>query len=365
MMGDCIQIGVLSDKKFGFVGYIPAISGIVHYNLLMYTVYYYTSRDRFEECLPSFCIFGIMNATYAYYMAIVDSMYELHRLINIPRKNIYRDNQRPTNNNRICEESINYSIKAYAIKMTVILISFVGATIGPFYRYMDDGTLVTLYSLKLPYLHNDLHTEFIVNAIWQLMITIIGGIGLFLIEGVLTLIDDTVNVSSYLCQLEFEELSNCLKNESITIHKSREKLKNIYMKIAYNDEFIKSIGNLFYWRHFFAPLTFSISIAISIYCQKVMDYPAGYGLAVVSYIQMAVMCFMGQNISDRNDRLLRALYDFKWYLLPKEDQKDVRHMLRLLQNEVSFTMGPFKELNFETLKNLSQKVLPDSCTTVY
>ncbi|XP_031627370.1 odorant receptor 67d-like [Contarinia nasturtii] len=240
--------------------------------------------------------------------------------------------------------------------MIVMMISFIGAVIGPFYRYLDDGTLVTLYSLKLPYFHNDLHTEFMINAIGQTIVTIVGFFGLSLVEGVLTFINTTVTISSSLCQLEFEELSGCLENKSETIHKTREKLKNIYMKIAYFDEYIVTCSNINYWRHFLAPPSFTFSIAISIYCQKVMDFPAGYGLAVVSYVQMAVMCYIGQSIADRNDRLVRALYDFKWYLLPIEDQKDVRHMILRLQNEVSFTMGPFEELNFETLKILSRRV---------
>ncbi|XP_031616517.1 odorant receptor 67d-like [Contarinia nasturtii] len=348
---------MLSDQTIGFVGYIPAISGIVHYNLLIYTMYYYTIRGRFLECLPSFCIFGIMNATYAYYLSILgDKMKEWFRLIIIPGKHIYRDNRQLTNYNRICEESLSFSIKAYIIKMMVIIISFVGATIGPFYRYLNDGTLVTFYALKLPYYHDDLNKEFMINAIWQFGITIFGGVALFFMEGILTLIDDTVTVSSKLSQLEFEELSDFLENESKTIQKSRKKLTDIFMKIAYFDEIIQFLGDILYLRNFLAPPTFSISIAISVYSQKVMDYPAGYGLAVVSYIQMAVMCVLGQHISDRNDRLVTAIYDFKWYLLPKDDQKDVLHMLLRLQNEVSFTIGPFEELNFETLKNLCQKV---------
>lgn len=55
----------------------------------------------------------------------------------------------------------------------------------------------------------------------------------------------------------------------------------------------------------------------------------------------------------QNDRLLRALQDFKWYLLPKEKQKDVLHMMLRLQNGVSLTIGPFQQLDFVTLKTVS------------
>lgn len=107
-----------------------------------------------------------------------------------------------------------------------------------------------------------------------------------------------------------------------------------------------------------------------------MGYKGGYGIAVISYFQMAVLCYIGQNISDRvlnnfkynpnltifhtfphfsiqlaqNERLLDILYDFKWYLLPTNDQKDIMHMINRMQNGVDVTIGPFQKLNFETLK---------------
>ncbi|XP_055299431.1 uncharacterized protein LOC129567007 [Sitodiplosis mosellana] len=105
-----------------------------------------------------------------------------------------------------------------------------------------------------------------------------------------------------------------------------------------------------YIRHFLVPPSLNMSIALSIYCQKMMRYPAGYGLAVCEYIEMAVTYITGQNVIDRNERILRALYDFKWYLLPIDDQKDLMHMMIRFQNEATFTIGPFEELNYETIK---------------
>lgn len=79
-----------------------------------------------------------------------------------------------------------------------------------------------------------------------------------------------------------------------------------------------------FWRRFLAPPTLTFSIAMSIYCQMTvnitfkfnismnfisivenaifslqMGYPAGYGSAVNCYVQMVVICFIGQNVLDR------------------------------------------------------------------
>lgn len=51
--------------------------------------------------------------------------------------------------------------------------------------------------------------------------------------------------------------------------------------------------------------------------------------------------------------MLRALYEFKWYLLPKNDQKDVMFMIQRMQTQTTYSIGPFDELNFVALKVVS------------
>lgn len=82
--------------------------------------------------------------------------------------------------------------------------------------------------------------------------------------------------------------------------------------------FIKDFKDSSYWRWFLTPPTLTFSIAIAIYCQYSvgiiwffvrlklvtfsvykMDYLAGYGIAVLSYVQMAVFCYTGQNTVNR------------------------------------------------------------------
>lgn len=41
-----------------------------------------------------------------------------------------------------------------------------------------------------------------------------------------------------------------------------------------------------------------------------------------------------------------------WYLLSKKSQLAYAHLLNRLQNGIVFRMGPFGELNFETLSKV-------------
>lgn len=101
-----------------------------------------------------------------------------------------------------------------------------------------------------------------------------------------------------------------------------------------------------------------------------MAYPCGYGLAVMSFTQMILLCALGACIEERvillinfssigylfitifiqqNDELADALYsDLLWYHLPADLQKDVANMINHLQNGATLTIGPFEILNWET-----------------
>lgn len=179
-----------------------------------------------------------------YATVITETKYEWNRLLNISGKIIYRNDGQSTDYNRICDETINKSIVDYLLRMTVIMMSFVVAVIGPFYSFVQDGELATLYSVKLPYFNRDPYTEFTINVIWQFLISLIGGAALFFMEGAIMLLNNTITVSSKLCHLELFEISKYLEeihgsdeNEKRRETKFRRKLIIVYMKINYMDEY--------------------------------------------------------------------------------------------------------------------------------
>lgn len=52
--------------------------------------------------------------------------------------------------------------------------------------------------------------------------------------------------------------------------------------------------------------------------------------------------------SRQREELLKALYDFPWYLLPLKEQPYILHALHAVQNGRNLTIGTLAELNFET-----------------
>ncbi|XP_055309261.1 uncharacterized protein LOC129573089 [Sitodiplosis mosellana] len=358
-LGDVVQIRVFGTRPYGILAYLPAVTCVIHYALIIYTVYYHTSKGNFADCLPTFCVFGCITSSYAAYCSVVINKLRLewYRLLNISGKLIYRDDNEPIAYNLVCSQSVYRSMKRYVIMMTLILLASLGAVFGPFYSFVHEGSFETLYNLKLPYFNQYPSTEFAINIVWESFVNLFDGIfGFLVIELVIAICNDTIFVSSKLTELELSDLSNIIEEKRGSKAKQVLQLKMILMRVLHMDEYINSFRNIMYPRNFVAPPSFSFAIAVSIYSQLMMGYPGGYGLAVVSYVQMFNLCYSGQNIENRNQRLQKAFYDFKWYLLAKEDQRDLMQILLRMQNGVRVTIGPFEPLNYETLKTLTQRM---------
>lgn len=317
-LGDLIQIRILSSNKVSPIGYIPVLAFIIHFILAAYTFYYYISRGSYSECLGTCCISGVAisvrtiknwfesfiyinfnilsfpKSYSAYFTAINESRFVWHKLAAISGKYIYRDDHQPTAYNSICSKTIDQSLKTFVIKTSVIILSFVGAVLGPFLRFISDGFLYTLYELRIPYYNQYPYTEFVINVIWQIIISVIGTVGLFILEGGFTLINDTITVSSKISLLEFTQLSNLLENKQQKDRNVRRQLVKNYMNILYMDEwdqfyskslkiwcnytnlrqfrrFTEEFGDLMYWRNFLSPPSFTFSISVSLYCQYMVS----------------------------------------------------------------------------------------------
>lgn len=101
---------------------------------------------------------------------------------------------------------------------------------------------------------------------------------------------------------------------------------------------------------------------------------SGLGIAFVSYTQLYIQCDYGESMREsvnhpmfmnnlnecvnhffllfKNEALLLKLNGMPWYLMSIKSQLAFGHLVNRLQNGAVFRMGPFEELNFETLSNV-------------
>lgn len=55
----CLQLGVLTNFRIGFFGFVAAFDCIASLLLLIYTLYFNIRNNQFEKSIPCFCIFGL------------------------------------------------------------------------------------------------------------------------------------------------------------------------------------------------------------------------------------------------------------------------------------------------------------------
>lgn len=70
------------------------------------------------------------------------------------------------------------------------------------------------------------------------MISAVGSVGVFIVESSIMILNDAVTVSSKLCRLEFNQLSDYLEQNHGSISESLYRLEKIFMKIVYFDEYV-------------------------------------------------------------------------------------------------------------------------------
>lgn len=187
-------------------------------------------------------LFVLLLKTYSIYWTVMSKLrYKWNYLLYFSGNHIYRGDRQPTAYNRICNECIEQSLKNYIIIMFMEMLSFVGAFLGPFYAFIQNGSRATLYSVRLPFLHDNPNTEYIINVCWETFISLMGIVALFGMELMFVFINDTITVSSKLCESELNELSDQLESKRATYKESSQKLRIILMRTKFMDEWVCSI----------------------------------------------------------------------------------------------------------------------------
>ncbi|XP_055317947.1 uncharacterized protein LOC129576629 [Sitodiplosis mosellana] len=229
--------------------------------------------------------------------------------------------------------------------------------IGSMLEFMKTGHLVSFLAIKLPFIDEDLVWGFHLNLMIQTTITTFGTIGGLSIETTSCVINNTIMLCADIINLDCSELTNQLENGGVSKVKMLTKLRNIFMKYEDLDQYLVDMTDLNYWRMFSAPILIVYSVSISTFCQYALRFPCGYGFAILTYSQLLIMCYMGNNIFDSQYRVVNSLSSLPWYLLPADRQKDIAYMLNRAQNGAVLTIGPLDStLNYETATNVNENL---------
>lgn len=156
--------------------------------------------------------------------------FEFNRLIKFSGSYIYLDDPASTAINRICSKCIDRAIKSYITIITIEMLSFVCAIIGPLYEFIFYDSRVTAFNIRIPFMEDDPETEFDINCIWGMWSGYVGVCAFMLMEVIFALINNMLNVTTEQLELELEAFSLQLESSEISQVEIRRKLSNIFRK---------------------------------------------------------------------------------------------------------------------------------------
>lgn len=151
-----------------------------------------------------------------YTTIITELRYVWTKLMNISGQYIYRDDAEPTIYNQICSNCIDQSIKSVIIIISLECLSFILANIGVFYSMLQ-GDKITLLNVRIPYLNQYPDIEHLINICWEAIGAADGFCSFIAIETAFMLVNDTITVSSRLCEADLIEISNQLEQQQYSI----------------------------------------------------------------------------------------------------------------------------------------------------
>lgn len=171
----------------------------------------------------------------ALWFAISSLRHKCKKLLDKAAEYFYRDDNTPSKYNRICSECMDKTLKSFATNIILIVLSFSIAVVGPVRSYLDDGTLVTLFEFRMPFLTQNPDIEFIANLTWQGILSLLALPAFFALEGCKAVVNNAIDVSSKRSALEFDEISNKLETNGLSKNEASLLIKRAFLKIIAMD----------------------------------------------------------------------------------------------------------------------------------
>lgn len=80
----------------------------------------------------------------------------------------------------------------------------------------------------------------------------------------------------------------------------------------------------------------------------------GLGCAIGCYLELMVVCYLGNNVKNTKMNIAMEFYKIRWYQMPATYQKLWICAIHDAQNGASLTMGPLGELDFQMASSVSE-----------
>lgn len=202
-------------------------------------------------------------------------------------------------------------------------MSYLQIMIGPAYELFFNGKYVTPSGLVLPFMDPDSFLTYAVNMSIQSTGAVVALINTSGLEIVSCFIVNAFTGMSELVCFNMKSFSDTLCPGKLTIDQRME-LHHIVVKLQDLENYFSNLKSLLYWRTFSFPVIATYCVSLGIFAQLTVStiaaiyvsvflpngmcshisisglsqngFSTGFGFALTIYIQLLVLCFMGNEV---------------------------------------------------------------------
>uniref|UniRef100_A0A3F2ZDH3 Odorant receptor n=2 Tax=Lutzomyia longipalpis TaxID=7200 RepID=A0A3F2ZDH3_LUTLO len=128
-------------------------------------------------------------------------------------------------------------------------------------------------------------------------------------------------------------------------------LKDILDQHLIHIQYMHRMEKLYSTYSFLLVTSCMLVVVINIFVLISTLWLAGIFLGIACLFKIMAFCVLGSVVSVQDEKIVKKLYNMRWYLMPKDKQKAMLMLLRSAQNPVEPTMMKFKPLNLNTFLN--------------
>ncbi|XP_055589098.1 odorant receptor 67d-like [Uranotaenia lowii] len=269
---------------------------------------------------------------------------------------MYERNVHHPRNNRSLVSCGGLIRAAFIIFALFYFLGGVGFCLLPLYTFARYQQRTMILAVLVPGFDPETHFGFVATSAYHVFLIFMGTYGSLAADlGMMLITFNIIGIVDIFKNL-LKELDDMLELDDFNERKIHESVLQVCVAhkevIAYEEALDKS-----YRRVVFVQVMTSVAIlSTTLFVFYMTMQIANLLFMLAAILQLLEFCILGVTITIKNDQIVRALYDIRWYKLPVKQQRILSFILFKSQNAVEMTIGGLAELNMSTFVEIVKTI---------
>ncbi|XP_055592645.1 odorant receptor 67d-like [Uranotaenia lowii] len=226
----------------------------------------------------------------------------------------------------------------------------------PLYFYLKDGKYVLMFAMLIPGCDPETLHGFVITCVYHIGTLYIGIVGILAadVSNMLFILNVVEVADVFKNQLKsLDVILDGMHNDEEIVHRQVLGICSMHEEIVlYSEELESSYGTVI----LFQIVTSIVEISTGLFIFHMTGHINAFFLVLGAIWQLLEFCLLGVTLTVKNEEIVRALYDLKWYHLSTRHQRMLGLILHKAQNAVEISIGGLAWLNLETFVEVMKTI---------